>query len=777
MPGQTGGIDVGDAVMNFVANSTELDAYLARLETQVPAAMVPPKAAIADLSNTLQGMSTYFGQVPDVAVPAMEEVDVAVEKTAFNMREAKGEIALLGEEIGIKIPRHVRGFLAELPGVGTALESAFAATAVLILLQVLVEGTKKLSEWVAETFIYTEALKDVEKRTTELNVKLLEQQVNLKASKEAVETFGLSARQLADRDLAKLTTSLDQNIKKFQEASAELAKLNGVSIDTPNIFARASATMLGWFNVTIDSVDAWKKHREELLKNQDAVQLLDRTIAAQKEAQLQKQQIADKALKDEQTKAAEVSIEIQKAQGQASLNQQDVDGKLQFVAVKNNTLALSILKSAEDEKRFQLDLTAMKQRLSLLTDENQETWNKRAKLNSDIELLEKAHTLKLEQNYLTFRAALAAARAVPIPLIDEPTPPEIKSQILTDFQQIHDAASAVGISLSSDLFKAAQDAGYAYNLLKNSGEASLGDLLRAQIKLTEATKAYRQDLGLSTKDQQKLLIGLNDQLDKLNGKVDKTQHKTSDFFKQWQLDMKHTVSGMEDMKNMGAQAFNQLAAGIESAVASAILAQKGLGQALEQATAQALASLAAQALVKAIFYTAEGFAALAGFSEYSAGQYFAAAAEMGVLGVAAGAAGRALSSSSSAASTGSAGSGSTGTAPVIASAPPQPVQTTNVQRFAGGGLVSGPTLAMIGDSTKNNGKQEEAALPLDDPQAVKKIVEALGGGGGPTIHLHVKGMVSPDNLKKVIKDINRKVSSGQVNLTSSNSFRVTKRSS
>jgi hypothetical protein len=42
--------------------------------------------------------------------------------------------------------------------------------------------------------------------------------------------------------------------------------------------------------------------------------------------------------------------------------------------------------------------------------------------------------------------------------------------------------------------------------------------------------------------------------------------------------------------------------------------------------------------------------------------------------------------------------------------------------------------------------------------------------------VHVKGLVSPDNLGKVIQQINKRVQKGTSNLNSSNSQRVTRRS-
>ncbi|MCE5309379.1 MAG: hypothetical protein LLG20_17195 [Acidobacteriales bacterium] len=60
--------------------------------------------------------------------------------------EAKASLALMGEEIGVHIPRHIRGFITMLPGVGQALDSAFKAVAVIALIAVIYEVIKKMIE-------------------------------------------------------------------------------------------------------------------------------------------------------------------------------------------------------------------------------------------------------------------------------------------------------------------------------------------------------------------------------------------------------------------------------------------------------------------------------------------------------------------------------------------------------------------------------------------------------------------------------------------------------
>src|SRR5581483_9610266 len=57
--------------------------------------------------------------------------------------EARGSLMLLGEEIGVHIPRHLQKVIADIPGVGTALTAAFTSVAALALIEVLVKIVEK----------------------------------------------------------------------------------------------------------------------------------------------------------------------------------------------------------------------------------------------------------------------------------------------------------------------------------------------------------------------------------------------------------------------------------------------------------------------------------------------------------------------------------------------------------------------------------------------------------------------------------------------------------
>ena len=96
-----------------------------------------------------------------------------------------------------------------------------------------------------------------------------------------------------------------------------------------------------------------------------------------------------------------------------------------------------------------------------------------------------------------------------------------------------------------------------------------------------------------------------------------------------------------------------------------------------------------------------------------------------------------------------------------------------VQHFATGGLITEPTLAIVGEERK-----QEAVLPLEDPRAMAKIGQAIGANGGGEVHFHLpQGMVVTDHtLQKLATKMSKAVSAGRVTLTASNSLRLTKRS-
>lgn len=147
MPDTGQGIDVGDAVLTFLGDTTNLDVAFNRVADQAAVTMGKAAASVGQVGDAVDGMSESMAVGAQGAVKLGEVTTLAGTKARESMYQARGEAALLGEMFGIHLPRHVSSFVAELPGIGTALSAAFAATAVLFLIEALVKGVEKIQEW------------------------------------------------------------------------------------------------------------------------------------------------------------------------------------------------------------------------------------------------------------------------------------------------------------------------------------------------------------------------------------------------------------------------------------------------------------------------------------------------------------------------------------------------------------------------------------------------------------------------------------------------------
>jgi hypothetical protein len=129
------GLNVGDAVLTFFGDTAQLDLAFDSVQANTQTKLEPTNAVLKEVAGNWQFTGQAASTAGNESLAAGEEMEVAATKASRASFEAKGEIGLLGEEIGVRLPRHVRSFVAELPGVGEALEAAFSATAVLFIIQ------------------------------------------------------------------------------------------------------------------------------------------------------------------------------------------------------------------------------------------------------------------------------------------------------------------------------------------------------------------------------------------------------------------------------------------------------------------------------------------------------------------------------------------------------------------------------------------------------------------------------------------------------------------
>jgi hypothetical protein len=684
-------IEVGDAIFKFLGDSTNLDAAFDNVGPKATAAMNPATRAAEGLGDALEDTGRK-------AEGAADEVEVASKRSTTAMREARAEVGLLGEEFGIRLPRHVRSFVAELPGVGEALSAAFSATAVLFLAEALIKASEKLSDFASSTFIYTAALKEAHGLLVAENLEIAKQ----------ADLYNKAAAALS------LLSDLRTPYQRLQDLlKAQNAELDRLAFKQGE-YARTTA--------------AEDQARARALQEQ--IKLT--------EAQIVTQALADKDKGNaDHLKDLQQEIELRK--------------KLAEVQVTSAEVVNGLSKENADEIRYQISLKALQALANAEAKFGKDSENKVRELNASIEALQADHALKTTEE-------LNKQKDETLKLLDEMQKSVVASggveiilprnvQALLNFRA---EAQALGVTLGVDLVE-------KINLAKQA-LADYTDLGGKDAKQIDVLKEKIQQL--------------EKEYDHLGQVQDKEKLKSETTWAGFIQDVQRGINVSHELSVDLQGAFNTVSSGLQNAFQMAIAGEKGYGAALEEATAKALQSLAAQAAVKAIFYTAEGFAELAfGVTSSSALELFEAAGLMASVAGAAGLAGRAIGG-------GGGGSGNNnGNNPQGLGGRSNTSGTglrggTSVKAFAEGGLITMPTLAMMGE-----GNRKEAVLPLEDPQAMGEIGKAIGqqGGGGLTVHVHGH-VIGANDVAHLVGLINKRVNRGQVTLKASNSLRITKRS-
>ena len=213
------GINVGDAVLQFLGDTTQLDQAFDRVATEAEVKMAGAADSVSKVGDAVDGVTASMAVGQQGAVKLGEFTTLAGEKTRASMYEARGETQLLGEMFGVHLPRHVRSFVAELPGVGSALSAAFSATAILFLLDALIKGSEKLSEWISNTFIFTQAMKDSDQAVKDQNKTLLQLATQLDKDTDALEKFGKTQAEIKSDKVSELRDEIAKNTVIFQTAS------------------------------------------------------------------------------------------------------------------------------------------------------------------------------------------------------------------------------------------------------------------------------------------------------------------------------------------------------------------------------------------------------------------------------------------------------------------------------------------------------------------------------------------------------------------------------
>jgi hypothetical protein len=176
--------------------------------------------------NLTAGTATFTGPLNKAGQEAKNAArNIQDSLNDVDLREARGTIGLLGEDIGIHLPRHVQTFIAELPGVGVALQAAFPVLAVVAIGVAIFEATEKLKK-------HEEEVEKAKTQMTDLTIATGRHAEALEISRLKIEDHiraltGQPARngiEIALKEAKKAADELADSIQKDINKEAELLK-------------------------------------------------------------------------------------------------------------------------------------------------------------------------------------------------------------------------------------------------------------------------------------------------------------------------------------------------------------------------------------------------------------------------------------------------------------------------------------------------------------------------------------------------------------------------
>ena len=178
--------------------------------------------------------------------------------------DARGGVMVLGEEIGVHLPRHVQAFVAKLPGVASAMSAAFSTIAVFAIGKALFEAGEKIYEFAKKNeeaaAKNAAAWKAIEGPLHQTNAELAIANSKLQDSIDELSKKpgdGMKTALLEVADAAqKLAEKLDADIQKMQE----LAKGGSMQAVTSLFTGKAPSDqldrMIGFLGKTFQNTTA-----------------------------------------------------------------------------------------------------------------------------------------------------------------------------------------------------------------------------------------------------------------------------------------------------------------------------------------------------------------------------------------------------------------------------------------------------------------------------------------------------------------------------------------
>ena len=294
---------------------------------------------------------------------AGEEISEGMQKAEYSTMEARHAAMLLGEETGVHIPRALSGLISKSETLGPIMAKAFSGIAVLAFAELAVKAGEKLSEWIANTFIFTAAEQELNKQLLESNKQIADYTAKTQALSRAYDEIGLKGSQLTDVKIGFSTDDIlktEAEIRRLQDQMYMLRNEGegstpeyGKLADALGVqFAKLKMQQQESQNLTKEFVTQQEKEAEEAAKKRLAIEeKLDKDIIKARQELLREGETAEKEqekITEErlmsgvkaELKASEEAINAQDRQlkGYIAMTQGEIKATEQADSAKERTL-------------------------------------------------------------------------------------------------------------------------------------------------------------------------------------------------------------------------------------------------------------------------------------------------------------------------------------------------------------------------------------------------------------------------------------------------------
>ncbi len=180
--------------------------------------------------------------------PQLQQVQRVSEQTFNNIEKgalkARESAALVGEEFGVKIPRALRGTIAEASGIGPIFTAAFSGLAAIGFAQIIFEAGKRLVEFTDHLGGWSEQAKKTKEQQEELNKIVAEGVVKVGELQEAYRLIGLDGLPRISVQQTIANEKFEEGKRSVGNLTAQLEILKQQAQETQRIVTMTGSTAL-----------------------------------------------------------------------------------------------------------------------------------------------------------------------------------------------------------------------------------------------------------------------------------------------------------------------------------------------------------------------------------------------------------------------------------------------------------------------------------------------------------------------------------------------------